>query len=375
MTATFTYDLGSPVVTGTTVNFAAGIKASAATTVKNLIITVRGPSNENLDLPAADGGASVTIPVDPWEMSVDQTGTFTTPGKYTWGIAFQIGSTWYGKSDATFTIASAPVTPPVVTPPVVVTPVVTAPVVVTPPVVVVDPNIAAPTGNVTDTAGNVWKLLQVEDFTRPATPMQFVSTYTNLGHGITGKYRNDQTCTVSTDSILRVNCFHSGSYDLGSWLAVLPAGQSGSWGMTGSARFASRIRSTGSSSYGTAAMLTVQDNANWGRDGEMDVWEGNCGTSANVNHHTPNSGPVHQTTIAATTDWHTIVAEWIAGVSVKYYRDGTLIASYTGTDVATTAASFMAVIQTASSDNTDNGAPDTATAEVDIDWVAVWQKA
>lgn len=365
-TPTFTYTT-TAVVSGTNVTFNTSVKASAATAVTNLAIGVRGPNGENLDLPSADGGASVTVPTGNWALQESETGAFTTPGTYSYGIVFQNkAGTWLGNLDGThtFVIAGASTTTPPVTTPPVTTPPVTTPT--TPDVT------SAPTGDVTSN-GKTWKLKQVEDFSRAATPSTFVSTYTNLGHITSGKYRNDLNVTVA-NGVLTSHQQHAGNYDTGSWLALLPGGtQNGDWAYTGSARISFRIKATGSSDYGAAAMLSVLDNANWGRDGEMDIWEGNNGTSANLNHHTPASGPVHQVALADTTACHTVTVEWIGGVSTTYYLDGVQVATYGASETASATAQFMAVIQTAAANNTDNGASDSATSDVSLDWWAAWQ--
>lgn len=350
---TYTYPEMTATVNGTSVSFKAAVTATAPTSVTNLAIGVRGPSNENLDLVDANGGGAVIIPTGTWALTDAESATFTKPGTYTWGLVFQVGGVWLGNLDTganTFVIAGAPTPPPV------------------------DPT-AMPVGNVVSN-GRTWRQVAAEDFTRPVAAGAFPSTYKNLGHITSGKYRNDVTCTVA-NSILQVHLAHSGNYDLGAWIALLadPSG-AGAWAFKGNARFSFRIKSTGTGGpYGTAAMLSVNDNANWTRDGEMDVWEGNAGGFANVNHHFPGHPMTGTATtpLAATADFHVVTVEWVGGTSVDYYLDGKRVAAYTGSDVPSASAEFLAVIQSAASDGSDNGAPDTATADVFIDWMAAWQ--
>jgi hypothetical protein len=355
MVTTYSYPEMTATVSGTSVAFRAAVKASVSTSVTNLAIGVRGPGNENLDLVDANGGGTVIIPAGSWALLDAESAVFTKPGTYTWGLVWRVGTTWYGNLDGgtnTFVIAGA-----------------TAP---TPPPV--DPN-AMPVGNVTS-RGITWRQVAAEDFTRAVAPSAFPSTYKNLGHITSGKYRNDVTCTVA-NSVLNVHLSHAGSYDMGAWIALLadPSG-TGAWAFKGNARFSFRIKSTGSGGpYGTAAMLSVNDNNNWTRDGEMDVWEGNAGGFANVNHHFPGHPMTGTATtpLASTTNFHTVTVEWIGGVRTTYYLDGVQVAEYTGSSAPSATAEFLAVIQSAASDGSDNGAPDNETADIYIDWMAAWQ--
>lgn len=264
-------------------------------------------------------------------------------------------------------VTTAPVTPPVTTPPATVPP-------TTAPTAPATDITAAPTGNVVSD-GRTWKLSNVQDFDTDAAPGAFGKTYPGMGGADYGKYLDSQTISV-TNSALQINTRHIGSVDAGGWIALLPnASSTGAWAYTGNVRFSFRIKSTNAGTgYGTAAMLSVNNNADWTRDGEMDVWEGSNGGNANIFHHLPgNPNNKIQTNLGSTTDYHTITVEWVGGVSTTYYRDGVKIASYGASQTAAASAAFLAVIQTAASDNTDNGAPDTSTSQVAIDWMASWQ--
>jgi hypothetical protein len=235
---------------------------------------------------------------------------------------------------------------------------------------------AAPTGGVIS-GGHVWRSSKIETFSKNTTPANFAKNYSDLGQIATGKYRNDLTCTVS-GGVLDITDRHSGSYDMGAWIALLPHGSGASgYAYTGNLRYSLRIKSVSNKGgYGTDALLSVNNNDDWNRDGEMDAWEGNNGGIAHLFQHQPGNAPsATQQSLGWTSSYHTITVEWIGGVSTTYYEDGKKVASFGPKQTASASAKFMAIVQTAASDNSNNGAPDDAVSHVSIDWMATWQLA
>ena len=232
----------------------------------------------------------------------------------------------------------------------------------------------APTGNVVSN-GRTWKLSTVQGFNTNTNAANFAKTYPGIGTVNSGKYLDGVTTTVN-NGILDIADQHVGNVDAGAWLGLIPQGNAaGSWAYTGNVRFSLRVKSSaGGGGYGTAAMLSVADNNNWTRDGEMDVWEGSNGVNAFSFHHLPGNPTNKLTTVNPDPNqYHVITVEWIGGVGTTYYVDGKQTASYGASQSASAQASFMAALQTASADNTDNGAPDSSTSHVDVAWMAAWQ--
>lgn len=353
--------LGTPVYP---VTLSGTVKASSSTSVTQLSICVRDADDNNLDFPRVNNGAAITLNSTP--RTVTNTGNFP-PGTYTWGICFYKDGYWQGEGPYahTFTVGANTTTP--TTP--------TAPTTPTTPTTPSSPSgQAMPTGTVTRN-GKTWTPILSEDFTTDAPLGQFRNTYIDRFHlnneGEAGKYFGDQTVSAS-GSLMDVYFHHINGADAG--FAGRFLNPNGNWAFTGG-RFDIRYRVTGNpEGYGAAFMLWPHSEV-WG-DGEIDYPEGELTSSQGLNQHAVGANPADKTimvpNVANWSDWHTASIEWVPGVSVRYYMDGNLVATETNPrNVPTTEHAW--IIQAAAVDESVDGAPNTSTGHLQIDWAVVYK--
>ena len=230
-----------------------------------------------------------------------------------------------------------------------------------------------PTGDVVSN-GVTWTPVRSEDFTTPAAIGAFRTTYSSVelyveGSG-DGKYLGDQTVSAD-DSMMDIHCHHIGSVDAGAAVAIL--NPSGDWDWIGG-RFAIRFRADASAvGYGSAFQLWPSNDV-WA-EGEMDFPEGGFDGGINLYHHRVGANPEVNYLVAsdlgAWSSWHTAVIEWRPGNSVRYYLDDVLVGQVTDpAQVATTAHHW--IIQAASHDATADGAPNSSSGHLQVDWFVAY---
>lgn len=352
-------------VSGQTVSFKSTVKASQRTNVSQLGICIRDSKLNNLDLPAINGGRTVTLS----KTATTLTGTVKLkPGKYAYGVCFYKDRMWqgeevYGKNVRTVTVPSTSTPAPTPTP----TP---TPV----PTPTPAPSTSVPKGDITSN-GTTWTPVMTQDFTANAATGEVPTKYNNSfpvypdGTG-DGKYLPGQTLSVH-DSMLDLNLKHIGNVDAGA------AGQfiqpNGEWAYTGG-RFDIRFKASGNpAGYGAAFMLWPENN-NWG-EGEIDFPEGELTSKTNLYQHALGANPYDKTLQAEGltnwSDWHTATVEWLPGKTLRYYMDGKLVGQETNPkNVPTTPHAW--VVQAAAMDQSANGAPDASNGHLYIDWAVAY---
>lgn len=235
-----------------------------------------------------------------------------------------------------------------------------------------------PTGNVISN-GTTWIPARSEDFLTPAGLGDVRAAYPHIafspeGTG-DGKYLADQTVTVA-NSMLDIHVHHIGSVDAGAQMYFIPHEQTDSWGWTGG-RFAVRFRAdTSATTYGGVFFLWPTSDT-WA-EGEMDFPEGDFGGPLAFNHHQVGANPevnyASGSSGAGWSNWHTAVTEWVPGTSARYYLDGVLMGEVTTTAQVATTEHFWE-FQCGAVDGSADGASDTASGHVQIDWYVIYQAA
>lgn len=344
-----------------TVTLSGEVQASPSSSVTQLSICVRDENDTNLDFPRVNGGAAVTIGSTP--VTLTETGQFPD-GTYTWGICFYKDGYWQGEGPYahTFTVGSSTGEP--------------APEEPEEPAQPTSPSgVAMPTGTVTRN-GKTWTPIFNEDFTTAAPLGQFRSIYNERFHlnneGESGKYFGDQTVSAS-GSVMDIFLHHINGADAGVNGRFLNDFNT-QWGFVGG-RFDIRYRVTGNpAGYGAAFMLWPQNNK-WS-EGEIDYPEGELTSVQGLNQHAIGANPGNKTqviqNVANWSDWHTASIEWVPGVSVRYYMDDVLVLAETNSrNVPTTEHAW--IIQAAAVDESVDGAPDTSSGHLQVDWAVAYK--
>jgi hypothetical protein len=152
-------------------------------------------------------------------------------------------------------------------------------------------------------------------------------------------------------------------------LPIIPGHANAYHGLT-YGRYAVRFRADAVAGYKTA-WLIWPDSDNWA-DGEIDFPEGtlNGRIEAFMHHRGNPQAQDHFPTNSTYAGWHTAVIEWTPQ-SVRFILDGVTIGTSTNSALIPNKPMHW-VLQT---ETTPTGPTDTATGNVQIDWVAIWERA
>jgi len=371
MPTTYSYQ-GSTSVSGTTVTFNVGVRASTPTSVSYLAIGIRNSSGANFDLSDANGGGTVVLPND-WWLTSTQTATLPA-GTYTYGVVFKVGNTWSGENfTRTFTVGSTTgggtTTPPVTTPPVSTTP--TA------------PSTGVPTDTTVTTNGHTWTLLKTEDFTKNAAVGQIGNVYGQswLGYpsgedtnGGTGNWLPLEVLSASNSALhwdLHTN--NSGQHAVA--VSVPWDYYSQTYG-----RYSVRLKlgsNVSDSNYKIAFMLWPASD-DWA-DGEIDwpevvhLTDRPRPASKQLGNYDSVFSPATSTFAQSKLNdgnWHIATTEWTAD-AIRFYLDDVLVA--TVTDKAYIPTKPMRLTLQAETELWEGEPSNSETGTVDVDWIAMWK--
>ncbi|HEV3173235.1 MAG TPA: glycoside hydrolase family 16 protein [Actinocrinis sp.] len=184
-----------------------------------------------------------------------------------------------------------------------------------------------------------------------------------------GIYTPSKTISIS-DGMMRLDLHtENGVHMVAAPLPKIP-GASGSEGGQVYGRYAIRFLVEQPTPGYKVAWLLWPDSENFPEDGEIDFPEGNLVGVINAYMHHMNGTSdmdqdAYQTSVRISSGWHTAVIEWTAQ-AVDFLLDGATI----GTSTSRVPSTPMHwVIQS----ETDGVTPDSSTAVILIDWVAIYR--
>ena len=219
-----------------------------------------------------------------------------------------------------------------------------------------------------------WELIFDEDFTNPAVPGSFLSTYPNFGaypwgwldSSKRGHYDPNILSVSGGKLAMHLHTSSDGTHHVAAPYPKLPGG--GSNQLYG--RYSVRFRADPVDGYKTAWLLWPQSEV-WS-DGEIDFPEGDLtGTIKAFMHYV--GAPTQQDyflTGSGYGDWHTATIEWSPN-RVAFYLNGRLIGK-SSQHVPTKPMHF--VLQTETELGSDP-VPSTTAGNVQVDWVSIWRYA
>lgn len=179
-----------------------------------------------------------------------------------------------------------------------------------------------------------------------------------------GTYMPSKTLSVS-NGLLNVNVHtENGVHMVSAPTPTLPGGKGQTYG-----RYSVRFRADAVAGY-KVAWLLWPDSEQWPTGGEIDFPEGDLnGTIAAYAHYANPAGgqDVFEPGTARLTDWHTATIEWIPG-KVTFYLDGQVFGVSTR-DVPSQPMHWVLQTETCIGGCQPS---DTASGNVQIDWVSVW---
>jgi hypothetical protein len=232
------------------------------------------------------------------------------------------------------------------------------------------PDESIPTGDIVSN-GHTWSQTFADDFASDTAVGSFPGSvysakWSVYDEGWPDTSRNGQQCPnevlSTTGGMLRWHLFTP--VGAKPCVAVPLPNNSQTYG-----RYAVRFKASATPGWAMAWLLWP-DSDSW-NDGETDFPEGTLDSTINAFGHAVGTNPANNIFSADSgqlfTSWHTAITEWTP-TSIKYYLDGTLLGTQT-TDVPSVARHWVLQIDTAYGDIPTT----TATADIAVDWVAIWR--
>lgn len=157
-------------------------------------------------------------------------------------------------------------------------------------------------------------------------------------------------------------------------VAPVPEGATGPYGGQLYGRWAIRLRADNAAAGYKLASLLWPDSDVWPRDGEIDFPEaeltGNVHAFTHFQGATVGSDQDAFPTDFVLTDWHTYVIEWTP-TSVTYFVDDVEI----GRSTERIPNTVMHLVVQAETNLSGSPIPPTSAAEIQIDWVSIWEQS
>ncbi|MGC5011449.1 ricin-type beta-trefoil lectin domain protein [Streptosporangium sp. DT93] len=222
-----------------------------------------------------------------------------------------------------------------------------------------------------------WRQVFTDDFATPVPlggfPAAVASRWTAYDNGPdtfgNGWYAPRKVVSIGNGMMNMYLHTEDGRHLVSAPLPIIPGHANAYHGLT-YGRYAVRFRADAVAGYKTAWLLWP-DSDTWS-DGEIDFPEGtlNGRIEAFMHHRGAPQSQDHFPTTATYGGWHTAVIEWTPQ-SVRFVLDGTTIGTSTNTALIPNRPMHW-VLQT---ETTPTGPADTAKGNVQIDWVAIWERA